>query len=61
MIELTKKDIKYIEDNLQEFTIVKIARKLSAGKTDIIRRKDIVEYFKEKLDRDILEEKFGKK
>ena len=59
MIKLNKTEIKYIDDNLKEKTIFKIARELSEKRTDIVRRRDIIEYYREKLDRDIVKEKFG--
>jgi DNA-directed RNA polymerase delta subunit len=58
-MELTKKEIKYIEENLKEKTIVKIARELSEGRKEPLRRRDIIKYFKENFDRDLFKEKFG--
>jgi hypothetical protein len=59
-MKLTKEDIKYIEDNLKDKTIIRIARELSEQKGEKIRRRDIVKYFKEELNRDIVKEKFGR-
>jgi len=58
-MKLTKKEIKYIDDNLKEKTIIKIARELSEEKGEGIRRRDIIKFYKEELNRDIVKEKFG--
>ena len=58
-MKLTKKEIKYIDDNLKEKTIVKIARELTEQKGEEIRRRDIIKFYKEELNRDIINEKFG--
>ena len=58
-MKFTKKEIKYIDDNLKEKTIIKIARELSKEKGEEIRRRDIIKFYKEELNRDIVQEKFG--
>ena len=63
-LKLTKAQVKYIEDNLQSKTIIKIARELSEEKglegKDRIRRRDLINYFKENFDRNLVQEKFGR-
>jgi hypothetical protein len=64
MITLTKAQVKYVDDNLKEKTIIRIAKELSDEKKlegkDRIRRRDLIEYFKEKFNRDIFKEKFSR-
>ena len=62
MIELTQDEIKYIDSNLKDKTLIRIARELSQARGDgtKIRRRDIIDYYNEKLGRDILVEKFGR-
>jgi len=64
MIKLTKAQVKYVEDNLKDKTIIKIARELSEEKglegKDRIKRRDIIQYFKKNFDRDLVKEKFGR-
>jgi hypothetical protein len=64
MITLTKAQVKYVDDNLKEKTIIRIAKDLSEEKglegSERIKRRDLIEYFKEKFDRDIFKEKFGR-
>ena len=61
---LSKAQVKYVEANLNEKSIIRIARELTKEaklpKEKRIRRIDIIEYFKEKFERNIVEEKFGK-
>jgi len=63
-LKLTKAQVKYVEDNLQSKTIIKIAHELSEEKElegkDRIRRRDLINYFKENFDRDLVKEKFGR-
>ncbi len=62
-MELTAAQIQFIEDNLQSKTIIRIARELSKelglGREDRISRKDIITYFKDNFDRNLVHEKFG--
>ncbi len=57
-----KAEIKYIETNLSNKTLIKIASELSneAGLLGDkkIKRQDIIDFFKTKLNRDLVAEKF---
>jgi len=61
-INLTQDEIDYIDRNLKNKTIIKLARELSEARNDgvRIRRRHIIDFYKNELQRNILKEKFGK-
>ncbi len=61
-ITLTSAEIQYVDDNLQDKTIIKIAREITEqrGGEEKIRRRDIISFFKDTLKRNLIQEKFGK-
>jgi hypothetical protein len=65
MRKLTKAQVKYVDENLKEKTIFKIARELTEKAKlkdgERITRRDIISFFKEKFKRDLVIEKFGPK
>ncbi len=63
MKKLTKAQVKFVNENLQDKSIIWIARELSQMMKlegeKAIKRKDLIEYFKENFQRDIFKEKFN--